>query len=33
VLAQFLSPLTNELTGPYGADTLENRLRFPLDVL
>ena len=33
LLDQFWSPLTNELTGPYGADTLENRLRFPLDVL
>lgn len=33
LLDQFWSPLTNDLTGPYGADTLENRLRFPLDVL
>ncbi|WP_227268540.1 NADH:flavin oxidoreductase [Roseobacter weihaiensis] len=33
LLDQFWSPLTNELQGPYGADTLENRLRFPLDVL
>ena len=33
LLDQFWSPLTNELVGPYGADTLENRLRFPLDVL
>ena len=33
LLDQFWSPLTNELSGPYGADTLENRLRFPLDVL
>lgn len=33
LLDQFWSPLTNDLTGPYGADTLENRMRFPLDVL
>lgn len=33
LLDQFWSPLTNDLTGPYGADTLDNRLRFPLDVL
>jgi hypothetical protein len=33
LLDQFWSPLTNDLTGPYGADTLENRLRFPLDVI
>ena len=33
LLDQFWSPLTNDLTGPYGTDTLENRLRFPLDVL
>ncbi len=33
LLDQFWSPLTNNLTGPYGADTLENRLRFPMDVL
>ncbi len=33
LLDQFRSPLTNDLTGPYGADTLENRMRFPLDVL
>jgi 2,4-dienoyl-CoA reductase-like NADH-dependent reductase (Old Yellow Enzyme family)/thioredoxin reductase len=33
LLDQFWSPLTNNLTGPYGADTLENRMRFPLDVL
>ena len=30
---RFWSPLTNDLVGPYGADTLENRMRFPLDVL
>jgi N-methyl-L-proline demethylase len=33
LLEQFWSPLTNELVGPYGADTLDNRLRFSLDVL
>ena len=33
LLDQFWSPLTNDLTGPYGADTLENRMQFPLDVL
>ncbi len=33
LLDQFWSPLSNDLTGPYGSDTLENRLRFPLDVL
>lgn len=33
LLDQFWSPLSNDLDGPYGADTLENRLRFPLDVL
>lgn len=33
LLDQFWSPLSNDLQGPYGADTLENRLRFPLDVL
>ena len=33
LLDQFWSPLTNDLVGPYGADTLENRMQFPLDVL
>ena len=33
LLDQFWSPLTNDLTGPYGADTLENRMRFPMDVI
>ncbi|WP_425072368.1 FAD-dependent oxidoreductase [Sagittula sp. S175] len=33
LIDQLWSPLSNDLTGPYGADTLENRLRFPLDVL
>jgi 2,4-dienoyl-CoA reductase-like NADH-dependent reductase (Old Yellow Enzyme family)/pyruvate/2-oxoglutarate dehydrogenase complex dihydrolipoamide dehydrogenase (E3) component len=33
LLDQFWSPLTNDLVGPYGSDTLENRMRFPMDVL
>jgi 2,4-dienoyl-CoA reductase-like NADH-dependent reductase (Old Yellow Enzyme family) len=33
LLDQIWSPLTNDLVGPYGADTLENRMRFPLDVV
>ena len=33
LLDQFWSPLTNDLSGPYGADTLENRLRFPMEVI
>jgi 2,4-dienoyl-CoA reductase-like NADH-dependent reductase (Old Yellow Enzyme family)/thioredoxin reductase len=33
LLDQFWSPLTNDLVGPYGADTLENRMRFPLEVV
>ena len=33
LLDQFWSPLTNDLTGPYGNATLENRMQFPLDVL
>lgn len=33
LLDQFWSPLSNDLVGPYGADTMENRLRFPMDVL
>ena len=33
LMDQFWSPLTNDLSGPYGADTLENRMRFPMDVL
>ncbi|MEO9650048.1 MAG: NADH:flavin oxidoreductase [Roseobacter sp.] len=33
LLDQFWSPLTNDLQGPYGADTMENRMRFPRDVL
>ena len=33
LLDQFWSPLTNDLIGPYGNDTLETRMKFPLDVL
>lgn len=33
LMDQFWSPLSNSLDGPYGADTLENRLRFTTDVL
>ncbi len=33
LMDQFWSPLTNRLDGPYGADTLENRLRFTMDIL
>ncbi|MEH6497409.1 MAG: NADH:flavin oxidoreductase [Pseudomonas marincola] len=33
LLDQFWSPLSNDLSGPYGADTLDNRMRFPMDVL
>ena len=33
LMDQFWSPLSNKLAGPYGADTLENRLRFTTDVL
>ena len=33
LLDQFWSPLSNALDGPYGADSLENRARFTLDVL
>lgn len=33
LLDQFWSPLSNDLTGPYGADTLETRMRFPLEVM
>jgi len=33
LLDQFWSPLTNDLVGPYGTDTLENRMRFPMDVV
>ncbi|WP_417691452.1 FAD-dependent oxidoreductase [Roseibium sp.] len=30
---QFMSPLTNELDGPYGGATLESRMKFLMDVL
>jgi 2,4-dienoyl-CoA reductase-like NADH-dependent reductase (Old Yellow Enzyme family) len=33
LMDQFWSPFTNRLDGPYGADTLENRMRFAMDVL
>ncbi|TMV06329.1 NADH:flavin oxidoreductase [Ruegeria sediminis] len=33
LLDQFWSPLTNDLEGPYGGQTLDSRLQFPMDVL
>ena len=33
LIDQFWSPITNKLSGPYGASTLENRLRFGTDVI
>lgn len=33
LLDQFWSPLTNDLEGGYDASSLENRMRFPLEVL
>ena len=33
LLDQFCSPLTNDLDGPYGGQSLDSRLRFPMDVL
>ncbi|WP_406645651.1 NADH:flavin oxidoreductase [Aliisedimentitalea scapharcae] len=33
LLDQFWSPLTNDLDGEYGGQTLDSRLKFPLDVL
>ncbi|KUJ78178.1 N-methylproline demethylase [Ruegeria marisrubri] len=33
LLDQFWSPLTNDLDGPYGGQTLESRLKLPMDVL
>ncbi len=33
LLDQFWSPLTNDLTGPYGAETFESRLRLLMDVI
>lgn len=33
LIDQFWSPLTNDLDGPYGGGSLENRLRFSLDII
>lgn len=33
LLEQFWSPLTNRLEGPYGAGSMQDRMRFSLDVL
>lgn len=33
LLDQFWSPLTNDLQGPYGGDTLDTRMQLPLEVL
>ncbi|MCE8552964.1 NADH:flavin oxidoreductase [Ruegeria pomeroyi] len=33
LLDQFWSPLTNDLDGPYGGQSLESRMKMPLDVL
>ena len=33
LMDQFISPMTNELDGPYGGPSLENRARFALDVI
>ena len=33
LMDQFWSPLTNDLAGPYGGPSLDNRLRFTFDVL
>ena len=33
LLDQFWSPLTNDLDGPYGGQTLDSRMQLPLDVL
>lgn len=33
LLDQFWSPLSNDLRGEYGAESLENRLRFPMQVI
>ncbi|KIC29219.1 NADH:flavin oxidoreductase [Leisingera sp. ANG-S5] len=33
LLDQFWSPLTNDLDGPYGGQTLDGRMKFPMDVL
>ena len=33
LLDQFISPLTNDLDGPYGRKTLENRMRLTTDII
>ncbi|MEO0978820.1 MAG: NADH:flavin oxidoreductase [Pseudomonadota bacterium] len=33
LMDQFWSPATNQLDGPYGGETLENRMRFSLEVI
>ncbi|MBB4301635.1 hypothetical protein GGD81_000652 [Rhodobium orientis] len=33
LLDQFWSPLTNDLDGPYGGETLDSRMKMPMDVL
>ncbi|SPJ23685.1 NADH:flavin oxidoreductase [Palleronia abyssalis] len=33
LMDQFWSPLTNELEGPYGGESLDNRLRFTMETL
>ena len=33
LLDQFISPLTNDLDGPYGAESLATRMRFTLDII
>ncbi|SHJ09522.1 hypothetical protein SAMN05444000_10533 [Shimia gijangensis] len=33
LLDQFWSPLTNDLDGPYGGQSLESRMKMPMDVL
>ena len=33
LLDQFWSPLTNDLSGPYGGQTLESRMQLPLETL
>ena len=33
LMDQFISPLTNALDGPYGGSSLDNRLRFAMEVL
>ncbi|UWQ32409.1 NADH:flavin oxidoreductase [Leisingera sp. M527] len=33
LMDQFWSPLTNDLDGPYGGQTLESRMKFPMGVL